>query len=125
MPSFSHSSWEKLAAVHEDLQKVFIKVVETFDCTILEGLRTPERQAQLVAENKSKTLHSKHLTGRAVDVAPYPIDFHDTERFYLFAGYVLGVAQMLGIRLRWGGDWDSDWNVQEETFKDLVHWELV
>ena len=124
MPSFSHSSWEKLASTHLALQRLFIEIVKTFDCTILEGIRTPERQQRLFDEGKSKTLNSKHLTGQAIDVAPYPIDFQDTERFYLFAGYVLGLAHSMEIGLIWGGDWDMDRNVQEERFRDLVHFQL-
>ena len=127
MPSFSHSSWEKLGTCHEDLQRVFIEVVKTFDCTILEGKRSLERQRRLFARGKTKTMNSKHLRepSQAVDVAPYPIDWYDLERFYFFGGYVLGVAQSMGIMLRYGGDWDQDWEVIDETWKDLPHFELV
>ena len=56
------------------------------DVTIIEGLRTEARQAELVAQGKSKTKYSKHLEGKAVDLAPYPIDWEDRERFTYFAG---------------------------------------
>lgn len=38
--------------------------------TVIEGLRTPERQRQLVAAGASKTQNSRHLTGHAVDLWP-------------------------------------------------------
>ena len=124
MPNFSHKSWEKLASVDERLQRVFLEVVKTFDCTILEGKRSQERQQWLYDQGKSKTLNSKHLDGKAVDAAPYPIDWHDLERFYYFAGFVRGVAYSMGIPLRLGADWDMDGEVKDHDFKDLVHFEL-
>jgi peptidoglycan L-alanyl-D-glutamate endopeptidase CwlK len=60
-----------------------------------------------------------------IDVVPYPIDWRDTARFCYFAGYVKGIAQNLGIKIRWGGDWDSDWQVKDNRFNDLAHWELL
>jgi peptidoglycan L-alanyl-D-glutamate endopeptidase CwlK len=102
-------------------------VVLQFDCTILPqgGLRTPEQQRALFEASKSKTMDSKHLLGRAVDVAPYPIDWDDRETFNYFGGYVLGIAQKLGIPLRWGGDWQQQMSRREQTFDDLVHFELL
>lgn len=123
MPIFGPTSSERLNSVHPELQKVFREVVKSFDCTIIEGLRSPERQQQLVAEGKSKTLNSRHLTGDAVDVVPYPIDWADRERFHFFAGFVLGTAKSLGISLRWGGDWNQDTEVDDNTFDDLPHFE--
>ena len=100
-----------------------------FDCTILEGHRDQFRQAQMVTEGKSKTLwpHSKHNTkpSLAADVAAYPIDWEDRERQTLFAGYVLATAKAMGITLRWGGDWDRDTEVRDNSFDDLVHFEIV
>ncbi len=125
MPRFSSKSNKLLATVHPDLHRIFYEVVKGFDCTILEGGRTPERQAELVAQGKSKTKHSKHIDGLAIDVAPYPIDWKDRERFHYFGGYVLGVASRMGIKLRWGGDWDMDTQVKNNNFDDLVHFELV
>lgn len=123
MPIFGPTSSERLNSVHPDLQKVFREVVKHFDCTIIEGVRSPERQQQLVAEGKSKTLNSRHLTGDAVDVVPFPIDWEDRERFHFFAGFVLGTAKSLGIALRWGGDWDQDTEVDDNSFDDLPHFE--
>jgi peptidoglycan L-alanyl-D-glutamate endopeptidase CwlK len=126
MPSFSPKSTARLATCERSLQAVFNEVVKHFDCTVLEGRRTKKRQEWLYANKKTKTLQSKHLydPAQAVDVAPYPIDWRDTDRFYYFAGYVMGTAEQLGIAIRWGGDWNEDTQVRDEDFKDLVHFEL-
>ena len=84
-----------------------------------------ERQRQLFAEGKSKTLNSRHLTGDAVDVMPYPIDWDDTKRHYAFCGYVRGIADMLGIKVRGGHDWNMNWIFTDQTFHDIPHWEIV
>jgi peptidoglycan L-alanyl-D-glutamate endopeptidase CwlK len=60
-----------------------------------------------------------------VDVAPFPIVWTDTKRFYAFGGFVLGVAQGLGIRIRWGGDWNNNRYLNDQQFNDLVHFELI
>jgi len=124
MPSFSDRSLARLNSTDERLVRVFTEVVKHFDCTILEGKRTVDRQKMLVAQGKSKTMNSKHLTGKAVDVAPYPIDWNDRERFTYFAGYVMGIAAKMGIKLRWGGDWARDTQVSNNSFDDLPHFEI-
>lgn len=60
-----------------------------------------------------------------MDAAPFPIDWKDLPRFTLFAGFVLGTASEMGIGVRWGGDWNSDTQVKDESFRDLVHFELT
>jgi len=128
MAKYSNTSRARLATCHEDLQKVFMKVIENFDCTILVGHRTKEEQDEAFRTGHSQLQwpKSKHnsLPSMAVDVAPYPIDWNDREQFHLFAGYVLGIADSMGIKLRWGGDWDGDKDVKNNTFDDLVHFEL-
>lgn len=125
MPKFSKQSINRLQSCDERLFKLFSEVVKHFDCTILEGRRTVERQSMLVKQGKSKTMNSKHLTGRAVDVAPYPINWEDRERFTYFAGFVMGIASQQGLKLRWGGDWDKDTQVSDNSFDDLPHFEIV
>lgn len=139
MPEFSARSEERLRSCDPLLQALFHTVVVGQDCTILEGHRGRDRQNRLVAEGQSKTNwpHSKHndYPSRAVDVAPYPIDWADSgsaeqrqkalARFYFFAGYVRAVADELGIGVRWGGDWDGDGMFDDQAFDDLVHFELI
>ena len=129
MPSFSDKSLAKLATCDPRLQRVFHEVVRNFDCTILEGHRDKERQNRMVEEGKSQVRwpDGKHNTvpSMAVDVTPYPIVWDDRERQTLFAGFVLATAKAKDIDLRWGGDWDRDTEVRDNTFDDLVHFELV
>ena len=125
MPKFSKQSINRLQSCDERLFKLFSEVVKHFDCTILEGRRTVERQSMLVKQGKSKTMNSKHLTGKAVDVAPYPINWEDRERFTYFAGFVMGIASQQGLKLRWGGDWDKDTDLSDNSFDDLPHFEIV
>jgi peptidoglycan L-alanyl-D-glutamate endopeptidase CwlK len=83
-----------------------------------------EEQQELLNEGATKTLDSAHLTGRAVDVYPYPVDFEDRDRWHYFGGYVLGTARQFGIDVIWGGDWDNDTKTKDNTFDDLMHFEL-
>jgi peptidoglycan L-alanyl-D-glutamate endopeptidase CwlK len=59
-----------------------------------------------------------------VDITPYPVNWDDRERQTLFAGFVMGIARGMGIKLRWGGDWDMDFDVQDNKFDDFPHFEI-
>lgn len=140
MPSFSTRSIERLNTCHPFLQQLLHEVVKYHDCSVLCGHRGKEEQTMAFQEGRSKTpwpesTHNK-LPSLGVDVVPYPIvwpDFHkdpknypkDLARFYLFGGFVRGVALGMGIRIRWGGDWDGDWNILEQNFDDLPHFEVL
>jgi len=128
MPHFSSSSARKLGQCDDSLQRLFHQVIKGFDCTVLTGHRGQEEQDQAVAEGRSKTPwpSSKHNTrpSLGVDVAPYPIDWEDRDRFHMFAGYVIATAESMGIQIRWGGDWDGDKQTKDNSFDDLVHWEI-
>lgn len=123
----SKTSLERLGTIKPELQKVVRKAFETmpFDVTVLEGIRTMERQKELVAKGASKKMNSKHLTGNAVDLAPWPIDWDDKSRFNIMAEHVLAAAKELGIKVRWGGDWDMDGDWKDEGFYDGPHFELI
>lgn len=129
MPVFSRNSLNKLVTCDPKLQQVFAAAIRVYDFTVLHGIRSEEEQNQLFAEGKSKLQYpkSKHNSrpSKAIDVAPYPVDFNDTKRFYYLAGVVKGIAASLGIKIRWGGDWDSDGDFKDNTFQDLCHFELV
>jgi len=60
-----------------------------------------------------------------MDLAPWPIDWRDVERFKKLAQCVLAAADKLGVRVRWGGDWDMDGDSADERFLDLPHFELI
>ena len=128
MPRFGKRSKERLATWEKDLQMVFNEVIKYVDCSILEGHRSKDRQNSLYEDGKTKVRYpnGRHNASpsRAVDVTPYPVDWADRERQTLFAGFVLGVANQMGIELRWGGDWDQDFEVKDNRFDDFPHFEL-
>ncbi len=126
MPSFGKKSREQLLTCDKRIQKLFQEVVKKFDCAIIQGHRTKEEQAARYAEGKSRVLDSKHnaVPSLAADVAPHPIDWNNLKTFYYFAGYVLAVADVLDIPIRWGGDWDQDNELDDQQFNDLVHFEI-
>ena len=128
MPKFGRKSRERLSTCHTDLQKVFNEVIKYVDCSVLEGSRSEERQNKLLKEGKTKVAYPKgrhnSFPSNAADVAPYPIDWKDRERFHLFAGFVLGMARGMGITLRWGGDWNMNFEVDDNKFDDFPHIEI-
>ena len=129
MPKFGTRSRNSLHSCDDRLKKVFNEVIKTVDCSVLEGHRDKDRQNKLYKEGKTKVRypngrHNK-LPSMACDVVPYPIDWNDRERFHLFAGFVLGIANQMGINLRWGGDWNQNWEVDDNKFDDFPHFELV
>jgi peptidoglycan L-alanyl-D-glutamate endopeptidase CwlK len=134
MPNYSNRSQEKLKTCHKDLQIVFNVVVRYFDNTIVCGERGREAQNKAVSDGFSKVKYpnSKHnkTPSMAVDSIPYPIDWKDVNRMRYYAGFVVGIASYLyetGVikhRVRWGGDWDKDTQVNDQRFNDLPHFEL-
>ena len=126
MPSFGHRSEENLKTIHLHLQLLLREAIKLMDFTVIEGHRSPERQAQLLTEKKTKVERSKHneSPSLAVDIAPWPIDWEDTKRFYYLAGIIRTLASEHGIPTRWGGDWDSDSDFADNVFNDLPHFEL-
>jgi peptidoglycan L-alanyl-D-glutamate endopeptidase CwlK len=129
MPTFGTASRKKLDTCDNNLVAVCELVIEIYDFSVLEGHRSDERQEELFRQSKSKLRagQSKHnqTPSLAVDISPYPIDWENRERFYLLAGMMFQAATDLGIKLRWGGDWDGDWVHTDQTFHDLPHFELL
>jgi peptidoglycan LD-endopeptidase CwlK len=118
--TLSARSEARLAGVHPDLVRVVrhALTLTPVDFAVVEGLRTRERQAELLAKGATTTLNSRHLTGHAVDLAPV-IDGEirwDWPPFYKIADSMKAAAAALGVPLVWGGDW--------RTFKDGPHYEL-
>ena len=128
MPRFGKRSISRLKTCDQKLQELFYEVVKHFDCSIIEGHRGEERQNKAFADGKSKVKYpnGKHNQNPsiAVDVAPYPIDWSDRDRFHYFGGFVLGVAKQMGMNIRWGGDWNQDTKTKDNKFDDLVHFEI-
>lgn len=118
--SLSTRSVERLRGVHPDLIKV-VKLAITLtevDFGVTEGIRTRERQRELVAKGASKTMNSRHITGHAVDLVAYlgtEVRW-DWPLYHKIADAMKRAANALGVAIVWGGDW--------RTFKDGPHFEL-
>lgn len=135
MPNFSNESKTKLAECHKDLQTLFNEVIKYYDCIVLVGFRNAKDQDDAYAEGKSQVKYpfSKHNTqpSLAADVAPFPLDWQDKESFYHFGGFVIGIAKMLKNSgtilhdIRWGGDWNCNNNLHDQSLYDLVHFEII
>ena len=118
----------RLKGVNPSLVAVFKRACETmpFDVTVLEGLRSYERQQELLKQGATKVSVSRHMSGNALDIAPYPIDWNDLERFQIVAEHMFKAAKELGIVIRWGGTWERSFTkpVKWAKFLDAPHFEL-
>lgn len=117
---FSQRSENNLKGVNPDLVKIVRRALQLspVDFGITEGLRTVERQRQLVAAGKSQTMNSRHISGHAVDVFAYPTSAGSWEWKYYdqIATAFKQAAKELNIPVEWGGDW--------KTLKDGPHFQL-
>lgn len=140
--SLGAQSRSRLKGVHPQLVRIVERAIEltTVDFLVLEGVRTPQRQRDLYAQGRTKpgpvvtwTLTSNHFAradgfGHAVDLAPYPVDWEGPTRFPKFdaiAQAMFAAAAELGIKIRWGADWDRDGKPRERGETDSPHFELA
>ncbi|NJL70251.1 MAG: M15 family metallopeptidase [Candidatus Competibacteraceae bacterium] len=117
---FSPRSWQSLQGVTPKLIAVTSLALKLspIDFIVTEGLRTRERQTELVKQGASRTMNSKHILGRAVDVAALD-NGRVSWNFALYeqiAKAFKEAAASLGVDIEWGGDWKS--------FRDGVHFQL-
>jgi peptidoglycan L-alanyl-D-glutamate endopeptidase CwlK len=113
-------SLKALVGVHPDLVAVTKRAAEIMPggFIITEGMRTKERQRELVSKGLSKTMNSRHLVGLAVDFAPL-VGGEVTWKWPAFkpvADAFKAAAKELNTPIVWGGDWKS--------FRDGPHVEL-
>lgn len=113
------SRW-RLRGVHPDLVAVVERAIQLseVDFTVLEGVRTLQRQEQLMKAGATRTMNSRHLTGHAVDLGAYVGGRvrWDWPLYHKIAKAMKTAAKELKIPIVWGGDW--------RTFKDGPHFEL-
>ena len=136
MPKYSKQSADRLFTCERQIQKLFNEVIKYTDCSILEGHRGQIKQDGYFNKGVSKVKwpdgkHNKRPS-EAVDAVPYPIPpkwgadhWKEMVKFYEFAAIVRYEAKKLGIKIRWGGDWDGDGDYRDQSFDDLVHFELL
>ena len=147
----SKRSLSRLAGVDDKLVAVVKRAIEISDVDfmVLEGVRSKEQcminygkgrtAAQCVAKgvpaqyanpNAAKVtwlnnpFASKHVTGKAVDLVPYPVDWNDLKKFDLIAQAMLQAAKELGVPVRWGADWNNNGKPRERGESDSPHFEI-
>lgn len=129
-------SLSRLEGVHPDLVRVVKKAaaMSDLDFTVLEGLRTIERQRQLMKQGATRTLNSRHLTGHAVDLAPM-LDGKvswDWPLYHRLADIVRSASVSEEVPIRWGGTWKLLTDIKgpitakvlSRSFPDGPHFEL-
>lgn len=149
------TSRNRLATVHPDLRRVVERAIELtkVDFSVLEGVRSKQRQYELYAQGRTVaelrkagvpnnvlaqpgkqkvtwTLNSNHFAaadglGRAVDLVPYPVDWNDLAKFDAISKAMFAAAKELGIRIRWGADWNQNGKPRERGESDSPHFELA
>ena len=147
----SKLSLGRLEGVNPTLVKVIKRAIEITqqDFLVVEGVRSKEQcyinygkgrtAAQCIAKGVpasyaqpklakvtwlNNPLDSKHVTGKAVDLVPYPVDWNDLSKFDQVAKAMFAAAKELGVSIRWGADWDNDGNYREKGEYDSPHFEL-
>ena len=129
--AFGRTSESRLAHLHPDLMRVVRRAMayQVLDFMVVETLRSPAQAAANAAKGVG-IRNSKHLAGpdgkaRAVDLAPYPVEWSDLKRFHILAGLMLAAAKEEGVRVRYGGNWDGDNDFHDNSLEDLPHFELA
>lgn len=133
MHTFGAESERQLITCHSDLQRIARDVIQYFDFSVIEGHRGQVDQDADFAKGVSKLKwpDGKHngIPSKAFDIEPYPIDWSDKpdaiRRSCYLAGFVMATARRLGIKLRWGGDWNRNDDTRDEHgLRDWGHFEL-
>lgn len=120
---FNEADRAILEKVHSQLAMVVYLAAEKcpVKLNVIEGLRTERRQAELVKKGASKTMHSRHLTGHAIDLAPVVdgVTRWDWPLFFPIAAAMRTASIALDVPLRWGGVWDTPLSALPETAEDI------
>ena len=136
MATFGKTSNRRLDTAHNIFQVLMRRVVARRDCSCTEGFRDEVKQNFYFKKKTSKVKwpNSKHNSepSMAVDITPYPEMWDSKSAFFELRDIILEEWEIMqqqsvteGFELRWGGDWDSDGDFDDQTFMDYPHWELV
>lgn len=130
MYKLSTRSKERYNTLHEDLKKLVLLVLRHVDIGVVEGYRDKTTQNKYFSAGKSKVQYpnSKHNVNpsNAMDLGVYinnKLTF-DPKYYYYLNGIIQAYALTMKVGIRWGGDWDGDGDYDDQSFNDLMHWEL-
>jgi peptidoglycan L-alanyl-D-glutamate endopeptidase CwlK len=132
MPVFGPESLRQRATLHPRLQLVLDEAIKYFDFSIIEGFRGKEAQNAAYAKHLSQLPwplgnHNKSPS-TAADIAPYPVDWKEGEKPHLRFAFMMGVVYMaakkVGVKVRFGMDWNRNLDMRDEGFIDMPHVEL-
>ena len=122
----STRSQERLMGIEPELKEVVYEAIKVtkIDFGVIEGLRTEEKQKQLVESGASQTMKSKHLEGRAVDLMAYiggrgswELNVYDE-----IADAMKEAAVKVEVAVRWGAAWTvTDIREWEGTMEDAMN----
>ena len=130
----SQKSLDRLAVVDPRLVAVVKRAIQitTQDFMVLEGYRSQERQDELYAQGRTKpgpvvtwVKVGTHTSGTAVDLVPYPVDWNDLSKFDAISKAMFDAAKELGVKIRWGANWNQNGTPRERGESDSPHFELA
>lgn len=145
MPSFGTKSRANRDECHPLLRELLDAIIVRFDISVIEGIRSKEKQNEYFDNGWSKLQwpNGKHNVTEpgqlslAFDVTPWPCVWPNLQKqspeeygkvlatWYYMGGLFMKEAELRGIQLRWGGDWDGDQTFEDQSFDDLGHFELL
>lgn len=129
--SFGKKSRAELDTCDPRLQDIAEEAIKIMNFSVLQGHRSEEEQKALYNQGKTKLLppKSKHNSypSKAFDIVPYPVDWSDKKRFTLLAGIIIAIGAKHGVKIRWGGAWDMNYDkiIDDQSFDDLPHFEIM
>ena len=112
--------------VEPELKEIVYEAIKVtkVDFGVIEGLRTEEKQKQLVESGASQTMKSKHLEGRAVDLMAY-IGGRGSWELSVYdeiADAMKEAAIKVDVAVRWGAAWTvTDIREWEGTMEDAMN----
>ena len=134
MPAFGVVSKDRIATLDPRWHPVLYDAIQCYDFTVICGHRNMRAQIEAFENGFSRKTwpDSKHNTdpSLAVDLAPYHaikphVRWNSRSEFYFLGGVIRAAAWKFDLKIRWGGDWDRDDDLYDQTFMDLGHYEIV
>lgn len=122
-------SLQRLSTCHPDLQRVVLHAAETFNFQVQCGHRGKQEQNEAFARRTSKLKwpNSKHnkQPSLAVDLIPLPVNWNDLKKFREMMDVVKASAAKLGVKVRFGNDFNQNGVIGDDSFIDWPHVELI